>query len=255
MIESYYNQLAPFYRYLYPDWEKSVLRQAFVLDNVIREFFGTQVRRVLDAACGIGTQSIGLAELGYQVVASDISETELALAKQEASKRSLRVNFLLADMRELRQIHQARFDLVIACDNAIPHLLSEEDILSVLQQFYACTTEEGGCIISVRDYANMDLQGRKFYPRTIHQTPDGRVVLFDIWEFDGAYYDFTTYILEDRGERGMSTHAIRGGRYYCVTIAALERLFRQAGFDHVIIEREKYHQPLLVGMKSNPRAI
>ena len=89
MIESYYNQLAPFYRYLYPDWEKSVLRQAFVLDNVIREFFGTQVRRVLDAACGIGTQSIGLAELGYQVVASDISETELALAKQEASKRSL----------------------------------------------------------------------------------------------------------------------------------------------------------------------
>lgn len=255
MIESYYNQLAPFYRYLYQDWEKSVLRQALVLDNVIREFFGTQVRRVLDAACGIGTQSIGLAELGYQVVASDISETELGLAKQEASKRSLRVNFLLADMRELRQIRQGRFDLVIACDNAIPHLLSEEDILLALQQFYACTTEEGGCIISVRDYANMDLEGRKFYPRTIHQTPDRRVILFDIWEFDGAYYDFTTYILEDRGAGGTSSHAIRGGRYYCVTIAALERLFRQAGFNHVIVEREKYYQPLLVGMKSKPGAI
>jgi hypothetical protein len=157
----------------------------------------------------------------------------------------------LADMRKLRQSHQGVFDVVIACDNAIPHLLSEEDILLVFQQFCACTTEEGGCIISVRDYANMDLEGRKFYPRTVHQTPQGRVILFDIWEFDEAYYDFTTYIVEDQGEMGISTHAIRGGCYFCVTIAAFERLLKEAGFKLVAIVREKYHQPILVGMKSN----
>jgi SAM-dependent methyltransferase len=254
MIESYYNQLAPFYRYLFEDWEKSVVWHAQVLDSVVREFFGSQVRRILDAACGIGTQSIGLAQLGYQVVASDISATELELANQEATKRSLNLKFVLADMRKLRQIHQGVFDIVIACDNAIPHLLSEEDILLAFQQFYACTLEEGGCIISVRDYANLDLGGRKFYPRTVHQTPAGRVILFDIWEFDGAYYDFTTYIIEDQGEMGMSTHAIRAGRYYCVTIATLERLLKEAGFKNVVIVREKYHQPILVGMKSNSEA-
>lgn len=255
MIESYYDQLAPFYRYLYQDWEESVFRHAQVLDNVIREFFGSQVHRILDAACGIGTQSIGLAELGYQVVASDISATELELAEQEATKRSLNLKFLLADMRELKDIHQGRFDLVIACDNAIPHLLSEEDILLAFRQFYACTTAEGGCIISVRDYANMDLEGRKFYPRTIHHTPDGRVIIFDIWEFEGDYYDFTTYVLEDQGEVGISTHAIRGGRYYCVRISNLERLLKEVGFKQVAIVREVYHQPILVGMKSNPEAI
>jgi SAM-dependent methyltransferase len=254
MIESYYNQLAPFYRYLFPDWEKSVVWHAQVLDSVIQEFFGPQVRRILDAACGIGTQSIGLAQLGYQVVASDISAAELELACQEAAKRSLNLQFVLADMRELRHVHQGVFDIVIACDNAIPHLLSEEDILLVFQQFYACTTEEGGCIISVRDYANMDLGGRKFHSRTVHQTPEGRVILFDIWEFDGAYYDFTTYIVEDQGEAGAFTHAIRGGRYHCVTIAALERLLEEAGFQRVAIVREKYHQPILVGLKGNPVA-
>lgn len=251
MIESYYNQLAPFYRYLFQDWEQSVVWHAEVLDNVIREFFGPEVRRILDAACGIGTQSIGLAQLGYQIAASDISATELDLATREAARRSLNIKFVLTDMRKLRQIHQGVFDVVIACDNAIPHLLSEEDILLVFQQFHACTTEAGGCIISVRDYANMELGGRKIYPRTVHQTPEGRVILFDIWEFDGAYYDFTTYIVEDQGKTGIAAHAIRGGRYHCVTIATLERLLEEAGFRQVAVVREKYHQPILVGMKRN----
>jgi len=51
MIESYYNQLAPFYRYLFPDWERALFACAG-LDSVIQEFFGPQVRRILDAACG-----------------------------------------------------------------------------------------------------------------------------------------------------------------------------------------------------------
>ena len=163
-----------------------------------------RARRILDAACGIGTQSIGLAQLGYQVVASDISTAELELARQEAARRSLSIQFIPADMRALRQVHQGVFDVVLACDNAIPHLLSEADILLAFQQFYACTTEEGGCLISVRDYASMELGGRRMYPRTVHQTPEGRVILFDIWEFDGAYYDFTTYIVEDQGDKGVS---------------------------------------------------
>ena len=250
MIESYYNQLAPFYRYLFHDWEKSVVWHAEVLDRVIREFFGPQVRHILDAACGIGTQTIGLAQLDYQVVASDISATELELAQREATKRSLNLKFVLADMRKLKHVHQGVFDIVMACDNAIPHLLSEEDILMVFRQFYACTKEEGGCIISVRDYANMELRGTKIYPRTVHQTPGGRVILFDVWDFDGAYYDFTTYIVEDQGDTGITTHAIRGGRYFCVTIATLEQLLVEAGFRSVAVVREGYHQPILVGLKN-----
>lgn len=249
MIESYYDQLAPYYRYLFPDWEKSVLKQAQVLDSLIQECFGSQAKRILDAACGIGTQCIGLAQLGYTVSASDISTAALELARQEAERRSLSLTFTQADMRTLRQSHTDDFDIVIACDNAIPHLLSEAEILLAFQQFYACTTPEGGCLISVRDYANIELGGRRLYPRTVHHTPEGKVILFDLWEFDGEYYDFTTYIVEDLGESGLQTHAIRGGRYYCVTIATLERLLKQAGFSRAVIERERFYQPLLVGLK------
>jgi hypothetical protein len=44
---------------------------------------------------------------------------------------------------------------------------------------------------------------------------------------------------------------IRGGRYYCVTLARLETLLREAGFRQVTILRERFYQPLLVGTKNH----
>jgi len=73
--------------------------------------------------------------------------------------------------------------------------------------------------------------------------------VFDLWEFEGEYYNFTTYIVEDNGQPTANTHVIRGGWYYCVTVAQLETLLKQAGFARVMTLRERYYQPLLVGCK------
>ena len=139
MTEAYYNSLAPYYKLIYADWEASVQRQASALDGIIREFFGENVHHILDAACGIGTQSIGLAQVGHTVIASDISSAAIEHARTEASTRGLSIEFRLADMRQLWQVHQRQFDVVIACDNAVPHLLSDDDILQAFEQFYQCT--------------------------------------------------------------------------------------------------------------------
>lgn len=255
MIDDYYNQLAPYYRFMHQDWNASVGRQAAILDGVIREFFGPSARCILDAACGVGTQSIGLAQLGYRVTASDISANEIALAQAEAARRGLQIAFGIADMRKLTPSCSQRFDVVIACDNAVPHLLSDAEILQAFEQFYRCTTPSGGCILSVRDYASIERGGKQLYPRLVHETGEGRVMLFDLWEFDGEdFYDFTTYIVEDKGEAAASAHVIRGGRYYCVMLATLEELLRQAGFQQVITIRDRFFQPLLIGVKGHTPA-
>jgi SAM-dependent methyltransferase len=250
MLASFYDELAPYYKYLYPDWEASLVRQSTALDAVIREYFDHQIHSILDAACGIGTQSLGLAQRGYQVTATDISAGEIEKARSEATRRGLEINFSVADMRQLSGMYPVKFDLVIACDNAIPHLLSEADILQAFEQFYACTTEGGGCIISVRDYENMERGGRKFYPRLVQEVPGSKLLIFDVWEFDGDYYDISLYFLEDRGEATAQAKIIRGGRYYCVTIPTLEGLLQKAGFKRVITLRDRFFQPLLVGLKA-----
>ncbi len=249
MIESFYDQLAPYSHYLYADWEASITHQAVALDGIIREFFGPTARRILDAACGVGTQSLGLAALGYQVTASDISPVEVERGRKQAWQRNLTIDFRVADMRALRKNLSETYDVVIACDNAVPHLLTDADIQQAFRQFYEFTTPAGGCIISVRDYAHLERGERQVHLRHVHDTPNGRLFTFDVWDFDGDYYDLTIYVVEDRGQAEAATYVVRGGRYYWVTIAKLEQLLKTAGFQHVSTLRERFFQPVLVGSK------
>jgi len=253
MLKNYYDQLSPHYQYIHQDWNLSVQRQAEILDGIIRQHFGSEAHTLLDAACGIGTQCIGLAEKGYHVAASDISSVSIEEARSEAKRRKLVIDFEIVDMRQVWNHFGRAFDVVIACDNAIPHLLSDEDILQAFEQFYRCTQPGGGCIISVRDYAAMERGGSKLVPRTAHETPDGKIIIFDYWKFDGDFYDFTTYIVEDRGKALANTHVIQGGRYYCVSISRLEVLMAQAGYAQVVTLRDGFYQPLLIGSRPPAR--
>ncbi len=251
MTTDYYDRLAPYYKYIYPDWEGSLLRQAQALDGVIREYLGGQARTILDVACGIGTQSLGLARLGYQVTASDLSPAEVERARQEASRFGVQIDFQVADMRRVWETYRSQFDVLIACDNAVPHLLNNEEILAAFRQFQRCIRPGGACLISVRDYARLERKdGQKLLvPRQVHPTASGQLVLFDLWDFSGDTYEITTYIVEDMGTPEARTHILRGGKYYCVEIPTLERLFREAGFRDVLTLRERFFQPLIIAKK------
>ena len=249
MIAAFYDQLAPYFQYVYADWEASVKRQATQLDDIIREYFGSTAQRILDAACGIGTQSLGLAALGYTITASDISPVALERARHLAQQRDLTIDFRVADMRTLRTVIPETFDVVIACDNAVPHLLTDSDLRQAFRQFYDCTTPRGGCIISVRDYANLERGGRQIHSNLVHDISDGQLFLFDAWDFNGDYYDLTIYTVEDRGQAEAVTHVPRGGRYYCVTIDNLEQLLLEAEFRQALTLRDRFFQPVLVGLK------
>ena len=187
----FYDHLAPFYHLIYTDWETSIGRQASALDGIIREFWGDSIKTVLDVACGIGTQALGLAELGYMVTGSDLSGAEIEVAKRQALSRRLELNLMVADMREAYIFHQKQFDLVIACDNSVPHLLTDADLLQAFQQFYMCTRPGGGCLISVRDYEQEDRTGVQVKPYGLRIEGQTRYLLSQVWDFhsDGKIYD------------------------------------------------------------------
>ncbi len=69
--QHFYDDLADHYHLIFQDWETSRKRQAEVLGRLIHNLLDQEASTVLDCACGIGTQALGLAELGFQVTATD----------------------------------------------------------------------------------------------------------------------------------------------------------------------------------------
>src|SRR5271170_3872709 len=98
-MDGFYDELAPLYHLIYQDWAASIVHQGRQLSTLIKtEWPGSQ--KVLDLSCGIGTQSIGLAEQGYSLVGSDISPNVVHRAQQEAGNRQASIEFSVCDMRE-----------------------------------------------------------------------------------------------------------------------------------------------------------
>ena len=218
-----------------------------MLDAVIRERW-PETQSALDASCGIGTQALGLARLGYAMTASDLSPEEIIRAGHEAKVRSLDIRFSVADMRQAHEHQQRQFDLVISCDNSIPHLLSDGDILLALQQFYQCTRPGGGCIISVRDYEKEDLSVQQVKPYGVREEEGVRWLAWQLWDPHPPTYDVALYFVEDRGASECRTHVMRS-TYYAVGIPKLMNLMTQAGFEAVCRLDEQFFQPLVVGTR------
>ena len=111
ITQTFYDNLASQYDKLFLDWQATTHEQAVILDKIFRKNGFDGAARILDCACGIGTQAIGLASLGYHVTASDISDGELAQAKERAAKNNVTIRFEHADFCALSETFSEPFDI------------------------------------------------------------------------------------------------------------------------------------------------
>jgi SAM-dependent methyltransferase len=244
---SFYDDLAPSYHLLYADWEGSVVRQGAALAALLHEFGVPRGARVLDVACGIGTQTIGLAENGYTLSASDLSHAAVERARAELTKRGLTAVLAVADMRALPVTDAAPFDAVIARDNAVPHLLTDAEILAAFKSCHAVMRPGGVLVISVRDYATVARRASQVLPYGVRREGDRRALAVQVWEWDGDRYDVRLYITEDRD--GTCTTHVHRSRYYAIPIHRLLELMGEAGFVTTHRRDGVLFQPVLIGVR------
>ncbi len=72
-ISSFYDPLAEHYHLLFDDWDNAIDRQRRIIGPLLSSRKSGKALKILDCACGIGTQSLVLAKLGHRVTASDLS--------------------------------------------------------------------------------------------------------------------------------------------------------------------------------------
>ncbi|HEX4469577.1 MAG TPA: class I SAM-dependent methyltransferase, partial [Gemmatimonadaceae bacterium] len=198
MTQDFYDRLAPYYHLLYPNWEASIARQSRGVAEVLDEFGVAPGSAVLDAACGIGTQALGLAQIGYRVTASDLSPAAVARARAEARSRGLAIAFALADLRRLSSSFDTEFAAVIACDNAVPHLLSDSEIGAAFSECRRLLRTGGVLLVSVRDYAAIERRTPDHHSYGTRTVDDCTYTAEQIWEWEGDQYDLTLRLTERR---------------------------------------------------------
>ena len=248
-MAEFYDELAPLYHLVYPDWDASVRRQGEQLATLIESEWPGR-RTVLDVSCGIGTQALGLAQRGYAVTGSDLSGQEIERAKREATRWGVPLVLSVADMRQAHTHHGSGFDVVLSCDNSLPHLLTDQDILTALREMLACLSVGGGCVISVRDYAREERGKNLVKPYGVRMEHGKRYLIFQVWDFDGDHYDLGFFFVEeDLAFQQVKTHVMRS-RYYAISTEKLCELMRQAGFQNVRRIDGALYQPVLIGTKA-----
>lgn len=249
IIQQFYNNLAEHYDKLFADWEQTTSEQAEILNEIFTDNGFNKSAGVLDCACGIGTQAIGLARLGFRVTASDISEGALAEAKKRTKDSGVRLRLERADFRDLATTFKERFDIVIAMDNALPHMLTKSDLAAAAESIASETASGGIFVASIRDYDSILKDKPQYSPPYIHKTEKGRRVCFQTWEWSGDNYRLVQYIIEDEGEIATNKFECE---YRAVSRSELTDLLLASGFKKVewkFPDDTGFYQPIVIAKK------
>ena len=250
IVQTFYDKMASAYDKLFSDWQAAVTEQAVILDGIFHSSGFDRMSSVLDCACGIGTQAIGLAALGYPVTASDISGAELAEANRRAEKNRVPIDFAHADFRALEDTFSGQFDIVICMDNALPHMLSKEDLETAVRSIAARIRPGGLFVASIRDYDALLSEKPPYSPPYIHTTENGRRVSFQTWTWENNHYKLTQYIIEDEDALTVSKFDCE---YRAFPREELTGLLKAQGYSHVMWkfpEETGFYQPILVARKA-----
>ena len=197
ITQAFYNKLASQYDKLFLDWQATIHEQAAILDNIFRRNGFACTANILDCACGIGTQAIGLACLGYSVTASDISDGALAEARKRAQCNGANIRFEHADFCALERTFSQNFDIVICMDNALPHMLSRSALASAIKSITNQIVQGGLFVASIRDYDALLMSKPPYSPPYIHKMDKGQRVSFQTWDWEGDRYKLVQYIIDD----------------------------------------------------------
>jgi SAM-dependent methyltransferase len=247
----FYDDLAPHFHLLFEDWDAAVRWQGGLLAKLISDRAGAGSKRVLDAACGIGTQAIGLALHGHRVTASDLSPAAVARARREALRFGVEISCGVADLRRLSAAHAGPFDLVCALDNAVAHMGSDGELSAALAEMTALLAPGGLILLSTRDYDAILAERPSALAERVIAENGGRRRVSQLWHWlDETRYGIRIVIV--RETEGGSETMVFSGHSRAVTRARLNAALTAAGLEQITWRmpgESGYYQPIVTARR------
>ncbi|MFH1107536.1 MAG: class I SAM-dependent methyltransferase [Candidatus Micrarchaeota archaeon] len=132
------------------DWDR---RKHGEGDFFLRLFRQRGCRRILDAACGTGFNSVRLLSEGFEVVSLDGSESMLKKAEANARDAGVALQAVRADWRDMARIFPPdSFDAIEFLGNSFTHLFDHRDRRHVMGGLFGLLKKGGVLAIDHRNY-------------------------------------------------------------------------------------------------------
>jgi SAM-dependent methyltransferase len=246
--KAFYDDLAEFYDLIFEDWDVSMQRQGTALAGLIARLAGSnRPLRVLDVAAGIGTQSLPLAQLGFELTCRDQSPAAIARLQREARTRNLSLDAGVADMRSVGKTVSGPFDVTIAFDNALAHLLTDADLRTTFRELFTTLRPGGVCLFSVRDYDKVARGEETVHAYGVRWRAGVRYLPVQVWRWlDHSHYDATFHVI---AEGQPTTVRSMTAQFHAFSVARLLELLFEAGFEDATRVDETSYQPVVTARR------
>ena len=190
--------------------------------------------------------------LGYSVYATDISENEINRAKKEAKRLKADLSFGIADFRLIDKQIKNNYDVIISCDNSLPHLLEEIEMYKSLENIYLKLNKEGMFLASIRDYDGLiEEKPNAMFPYIYDEDVGKRRIVIQIWDWkENNVYNLSLYMIKQNGEVCDTTCYYTKYRAY-----KKDEIFKMMGkigykkIEWLMPETTGYYQPIIIGFR------
>lgn len=164
------------YEELFTNFAETYDKESFVqgtlgeVDFIEQELAFDKSKKILDIGCGTGRHSIELAKRGYSVDGFDLSESQIARAKQKAAEAGVAPNFFIQDARTFSFPSSYNAALML-CEGSFPLMETDEMNFAILKNAFDALKPGGKFIFttlnglfplfhSIKDFINQhDSQG------------------------------------------------------------------------------------------------
>ena len=197
---------------------------------------GFKPRTAVDLACGTGSVTVFLAQMGLKVIGVDMSEEMLCVANQKAQSIKNQPGFVCQKLQEL--CLPRGVDLAVCALDSLDYITDPQDCAEAIRRVYKALNP-GGCFI-------FDVNT----PEKL-KAMDGQVFLdedddvYCVWrgEFDEAT-NICSYGMDLFQRQGNAwLRSFEEHREYAYDIQTLKRFLRDAGFTSIRVYGDRVMQP------------
>lgn len=123
-----FKDYAYYYNAFYQD--KDYKAEAEQVDSLLRKY-GRDVSSIMNYGCGTGRHDIELTKTGYQCTGIDLSPMMIDIARENADKENVAIDFSVADIRDFKPKKQ--YDAVISLFHVMSYQNKNQDVMFAFQ--------------------------------------------------------------------------------------------------------------------------